>query len=503
MQQKNLICPIIIVLGFLFFLLTIRSGQPWPDDFAMYIHEAKNLVEHVPLSETGYIYNPSNPGMGPRSYPPVFPAFLAPAYMIGGLNNLAPMQVEIVVFFSGLLFLLWRGLGAQLALPFRVAMLAVIGFNPLLWTYKDFIVSDIPFAFFLYLALTEADCFITDCEGAAKKGWRILGLAALIYLCYGTRTMGIILIPALVLLAAMYWKRGGRTVAAAATLGLILCLIQLKIVGGEATYADQLRLGFPKLVEAIFHNVVTYTWSLSTFWQNPYAKILRDIIFFSFTLLAAVAYFRRIRMGARIYELFSPLYLSVVLLWPNPAGARYLIPIFPLYVYYGLEGAETLRVWLKIHRVEYIMVPLMGVVLLSYGAEFHRLDFGPFKEGISNKEAQALFSFIKSNTTPKDIFIFRRPRALALFTERSAAVYPLPENDANYCRYFQTIGATYLIEAPALDDPGFDVFLKSENLVKQPVFSNADFAVFPLQADDLKRCANHGISANALPSHLP
>ena len=74
MKRKEGICLAIILLVFLFYLLTIRAGQPWPDDFALYIGEAKNLAEHVPLSATGYIYNPHNPGIGPRLYPPVFPA---------------------------------------------------------------------------------------------------------------------------------------------------------------------------------------------------------------------------------------------------------------------------------------------------------------------------------------------------------------------------------------------------------------------------------------------
>src|SRR6266704_4372372 len=95
----------------------------------MYIGEAKNLTEHTPLSATGYIYNPHNPGVGPRLYPPVFPVLLVPAYVIGGLNNLTPMKVEIVLFFIALLIVLWRGLGRGLSLPYRAGMLGILGFN--------------------------------------------------------------------------------------------------------------------------------------------------------------------------------------------------------------------------------------------------------------------------------------------------------------------------------------------------------------------------------------
>jgi len=77
-------------------------------------------------------------------------------------------------------------------------------------------------------------------------------------------------------------------------------------------------------------------------------------------------------------------------------------------------------------------------------------------------------------------------------------VYPEPQNGSNFCRYFQAIGATYLIEAPALDDPGFDEFLAKEIPPKQLVFSNSDFDVFHVRPDDLGRCANLETSAHAL-----
>jgi hypothetical protein len=412
------------------------------------------------------------------------------------------MKVEIVVFFVAILVVLWRALGTDLPLSHQAAMLAIVGFNPLLWGYKDGIASDIPFTFFLYVTLALADRFVADLGSAAKSSWRILALGGLVYLCYGMRTIGIVLVPALVLFAAAYWRRGGRSVAEAASLGLILCLIQRRFFGAETTYLDQLKLPLGRLVEDVFRNVLTYGWSLSTFWENPYTKILRDIIFIAVTCLALLAYFRRVKTTPRIYEIFLPFYLAVVLLWPNPGGARYLIPIVPLYVYYFLEGAEILKRWLQIRRTEAILVPLLVLIFVSYGAEFAHLDFGPFKEGIDKKETIELFSFIKSNTSPKDVFIFRRPRALALFTGRSASVYPESQIGTEVCRYSRTIGATYLIKAPAIDDANFDEFLTKELPAKQLVFANSDFRVFHIRSDDLERCAGEEASANSPPFAL-
>jgi hypothetical protein len=489
-KRTEIFCPLIILLVLIFYLLTIRAGHPWGDDFAMYVHEAKNLSERVPLSDTGYIYNPYRPVVGPRLYPPVFPLLLVPGYLMGGLNHLTPMKVEMVLFFVSTLIVIWRGLGADLPPPQRAAMLAVLGLNPQLWSYKDFILSDILFTLLLYLMLAQAHRLMGEQGSARERVWRIVGLAGLVYLCYGTRTIGIVLIPVLFLLALAHWKRGGRSIVWAAALALVLCSIQRWLLGADASYLDQLDFHVPKLVKGVFLNVQTYGWSLSTFWENPYTKIVRDILLISTSFFALLAYVRRIRGGPRIYEIFLPFYLAVVLLWPNSAGGvRYLIPIFPLYVYYFLEGVATLKGRLQVRQAEPILVPLLALVFLSYGAEFAHLDFGPFREGIAKEASVQLFSFVRSGTNVKDVFIFAKPRALGLYTGRSASIYPHLQNTAEVCRYAHSVGATYFIEAPALDDPRFDAFLTRESPAKQLVFSNSDFRVFHVLPPDLAKCS--------------
>jgi hypothetical protein len=39
-----------------FHTATIRPGHIWGDDFAMYIHHARNIVEGRPYAQTGYLY---------------------------------------------------------------------------------------------------------------------------------------------------------------------------------------------------------------------------------------------------------------------------------------------------------------------------------------------------------------------------------------------------------------------------------------------------------------
>src|SRR5690348_2224194 len=277
MKARDGVCLGILATIFLFYLLTIRSGQPWPDDFAMYIQEAKNFVDHTPIQHTNYLYDPYNPALGPRLYPPVFPLLLAPGYFVGGLTDLVPMQVEIVVFFTGILIVLWRGLGQELPPIEGAILLAIIGFNPVLWAFKDSIVSDIPFTFLLYLTLFLANDIAKDLTSKTWRVWKTLGLALLVYLCYGTRTVGIVLVPALLLCGFLYRRRnGGRQLVVAGLLAIMPCWIQSRIFTGVG-YGDVLGLGVLGFVHTFVHNLVIYAWSLAGFWNNPYTKVLRDL----------------------------------------------------------------------------------------------------------------------------------------------------------------------------------------------------------------------------------
>src|SRR2546425_1210967 len=122
------------VLVGVFYLATIRDGQDWPDDFSQYIQHALNIAEGAPYAATGYIYNPHNPGIGPRTYPPGFPLLLAPVIKGFGLK-LRPMRVLGIVLvpcFIGHDLIRTRRIGRQTVLA-GGAFVALAGAQYLLW----------------------------------------------------------------------------------------------------------------------------------------------------------------------------------------------------------------------------------------------------------------------------------------------------------------------------------------------------------------------------------
>ena len=99
-EQLLAVWILILIIG-LFYLLTIREGHNWGDDFSMYIQHAKNIAEEKPYSITAYIYNPADP-VGPQTYPPIFPFLLVPVYLVSGLDFQAMKLIPIALFLLSL-----------------------------------------------------------------------------------------------------------------------------------------------------------------------------------------------------------------------------------------------------------------------------------------------------------------------------------------------------------------------------------------------------------------
>src|SRR5215469_777816 len=81
----------------LFYTVTVRDGNYWFDDYALYVHHAQNIAEGRPYTDTGHVYNRDITDYSPKSYPPLFPLLLAPVYRAYGLN-LHAMKIEEVLF---------------------------------------------------------------------------------------------------------------------------------------------------------------------------------------------------------------------------------------------------------------------------------------------------------------------------------------------------------------------------------------------------------------------
>ena len=458
-----------------FYFATLRAGHEWGDDFAMYIRHAQNLVTGRAYADTGYIYNPAYPELSPRAYPPVLPVLLAPAVAVFGLNL---TLLKLIPIFTLLIALcvIERALRSTLPWPARLAVVALTGFNPFFWEYKDIIASGFPFLMFMALGLWLSQRAYRQ---SGPVGWRApicIGLA--FYLAYGTRSIGVVFIPAL-WLYEIFFAQSRRVAWPVTLLFVALAAVQAWLIPGGSSYFDQLHITAPGTID----NVISLTKALAGFMDNGYSQAIKVLVFALVSGLALAGLWRRWQQGLTVWDIAIGLYAILMLIWPEAYWShRFLIPLIPAYFLYALMGARWVaQLWPRFHNGAGWVVVLLGLI---YIARYTQADFGPMRQGMADADTVALFEHIQQATPTEAIFIFQKPRALALYTQRSASAYADNADDATLWQYFRDIGATYVVVAREFKD---DVEVLAPFVARQTqglalVYANADFQLYQIAA---------------------
>ncbi len=473
-RRSWLILALILAGVAVFFLLTLRPGHPWGDDFSMYVAHAKNIVSGNDYQATGYVYDKMYAVIGPRYYPPVYPLALAPLVALFGLS-LAPMKVEIILFF--LLFLAVLAVSFRKELPFfyLAGAVAVIGFNPFFWDIKDDPVSDIPFLFLLYLSFFAIQRVYRSKTGPRPGIKYAVMVGFLIALANGTRTVGVLLLPALFILDYLRTRRLTLFPWIASAVAGLGYLAESLAIPGPSGYWDQFVF-YPPVFPINLHG---YFNALVSLWSNGYSNAAQAGLFAVLAALALIGAVVRLRRGITIYELFAVFYAILIIIWRANQGARFLIPLIPLFVidlFAGLDqiGKFAFRPAKTIERLSAGAILL--AVCISYLGVYSKTSFGPFESGVETPQSMALFNYIKNNTSPGDVIIFSRPRALALYTGRKAAGYSSLENEQFTINYSGHLGASYFLVSTG--DNYLRLLVKRYPADFDLLYKNPDFSLF-------------------------
>jgi 4-amino-4-deoxy-L-arabinose transferase-like glycosyltransferase len=477
-MRRNTLIAGTVLLGILH-LATLRPGHDWGDDFSLYVAHARNLAHGLPYADTGYIYNPHLPVLSPRTYPPVFPLLLVPVYQVFGMNLLA-MKVFVVLVFMAFLAVLAVLLRRRLSAPYVLGCLWLVGLNPFVWQHKDRLLSEVPFLLFAYLALL----FMEHALAAQEKCRRVLPWGVLAgvatYLAFGTRVVGVVLVPALLACEMHRRRRPGFVSACVLVPFAALVLVQKAIVPGDASYFDQLRFDVGLFARVALGLVK----AMAMFFDNGYLASARLVLFLSLLALAGAGFVSRLRQQPTPSEFFAAFSVLLLVFWPDAEEeCRYLVPVLPLFLFYACAGLR--RTAARLPRPGLRRRAAIGValaVLVSYAGSYTRLEFGPFRQGVSTPQAKALFEFIRTRTHPDDVFLFQKPRALALFTGRRASAHHVPESDEQLFDYLRQINATHLVVTPQFPS-SYQVlgpFIRRNAELFDTVFQSGDITVYRL-----------------------
>jgi hypothetical protein len=453
---------------------TVTPGHVFSqDDFAAYLMQAANLVEGRPYTAINYMPNPEALGFAPtHGYPPVYPLILAPVYKFRGFDLRALKIVTVLCFGVFLAAFVWL-FEAELAFWVCGIAVLVVGCNVVFWEQRDYLMSEFPYLMFSFAALVVAQKIYQDLD---TQEWRLgaaVLLSLLIYYAYGTRTIGIVLLPALVLGDVCKFRRPSRFVMVTVLLTLTLILLQTLVFVSPKSYVDAVHLS----VASTWHNALYYGRTLFYVWRNGVSKGIGIAFGLLFTGLAAAQFLKRLLVRRSMVEFYLLGYIAVLIAWSTKMGIRGLLPILPFYFVFGLKEFVHVserfergrRIALTSTLFAFMAVTYLGAIWGSVRQE-HALN-------VTDPAAQQLFDFLKATTTAEDVLVFQEPRTLALFTKRTTTMLAPNETPAQSARFFAAIHARVLVESQVAEDP-IQEFVASKYVATVPVFRNSAFQVF-------------------------
>ena len=416
---------IVVLLSLGLGAATLTRGHEWGDDFASYIMQAQSILSGTPdafVERNTFTIFESSFQIGPVAYPWGYPLLLTPALLLKGVHPLT-LKLPGLFLFAGFLICLYFLSKNRLTRTESLLLVALFAFNPILVKFLDQILSDIPFLFFIFLALL----WISEFK-SRQAIWSYLLLGVILFFAFFIRTTGIILLGAFLAYQAVCFFREPEnratilthsvwTVLAFGALSLISTLI---LPNGQGSYFEQLK----GLTPAIFReNIAYYFYLFGTFfgtsalWRTMYYVL---VIFF---LIGAWTRFQE----DLLLIIFFAAYFAAMLFWPELQGIRFIFPLLPIFVYFVFQGMKATVTKLpennrKIFAALFygFWLVVIGLFLFNSGSRAYtnladdRKINGPFDPYSSD-----VYNYLRAETSPDSVVVFWKPRAMRLFTDRN------------------------------------------------------------------------------------
>jgi hypothetical protein len=440
------------------------------DDFAAYVMQAANLVEHRRYTDIRYVPNPEAPWVSPANgYPPVYPLLLAPVYWWRGLD-LRAMKMVTVFTFAIFLAAFAKWVRPMVSSRLRVVAVLLVGLSPAFWNYRDLISSEFPYLMFSFLVLLAIRRGSDVGRGWQQAGWALLA-ALLLYASYGTRTIGIALPGGLLGAELIRRRKPGRFVMLVLGVFAGLAIVQSLLFTSPRGYMAVAHFSTTSVLE----NVASYAKSLSHMWESGFSQAAQVGLTVVFSGFAAFAFWKRFREGS-LEAFYVVIYLVILIAWGAQIGVRGLLPVLPIYLTYVVLGiTEAVDGWKK-PKARALVAAVAVCMAITYFGGLRQRPWQAALANVNDTSAQELFAFLRSRTQPSDLLLFSKPRSLALFSGRRTASLGHDEPARDSARFLEQAKVRFVIQTSW--NPGSYGALLSENAAEfVEVFRNRDFQV--------------------------
>ena len=481
----------IIFIAFVFLILTLHilsiiSGHSWGDDFIVYLAQAKSLLHggiNNVIAKQQLIQQLSKTKTGPVLYPWGYPVFLAALNKLFGDNYFAYKMLNVfAICLTGFVITLIPETGKRKHL---FILFLLIALNPFLFDYKNEINADI----LLMLFTTLSMLFMKNITADTNKQFTLLQaiLAGLtFFLCTFIKAAGAIVILVFIVCVVLSFitnkqKRNSFSISSFLNTGCLLVVYMGALFITNKMLPNFIfdyinYYNFQSILKAAAYNFTFYVFLIKNFVYNS-----NDVLYFTSILISSFLFILGLALNFRKYfylNLFSLLFLFILIITPYSGGVRYLLPLLPGFFLYIFLGAE----YLYEHTIRSLFFIGVTTTLLlifcfcvndfKYSGKKNKSD--KISNGAFSPKAKQFYSFLQNNIATADTLIFFKPRFLSFYLNRIAASYydtiPISSSTFKYLTIYRDLNS---------NKKELEIILPDHE--KRKVFDNGDFQIYYLK----------------------
>jgi hypothetical protein len=474
------------------FFINVKASHSWDGDFALYILQARNLVEGKAQTATGYIFNEQGFLPSPQTYPVGFPILLAPLYVFFGNDILAfSYFISLVLFMLGLV--MYHFFRTCFSRSISAGAVLLIIYNPWTLAFKGEILADLPFMLMMLLGVV----FYVKLDGERRAFATSLWLGLWTAFSMLLKSIGIVLLLAVLVdlffLAFIKLVKGkinkpdksatNLLVAAASALLFYAAIAFILIPTAKEPlpyYQSLYSLRHP--LSLIIDGMKNYVHELEGFFYLGRGgwKVLTFSTIALASMLMAVGFIAQCIKRPGMIEWLTAAFSFAVLTFPTAnQGLRYLFPILPIYFYYAILGAQALRLGGRSYA-ERSLILLAALCLFHYPSGIGGVlrEQGRTTAGPQERQSLEAFRYIRANTPGKAVFAFIKATVLPLYTGRSCIANRRDQDSASMAMKFAQVGVGFYLTHADLANPALDKFLlRYQNEIKL-VWVNDKFKLY-------------------------
>jgi hypothetical protein len=479
MAKKIGLHVFVIALLFPLLFINIRNSQDWGDDFAQYIHQARNILIGESQNNTGYIYN-ENYFIGPKAYPTGFPLLLA-AFSQFGNDGLEGLSRIISAFWLLACFVGFLILRKHHSFLTALITTIIIAYNPMMINFKTEILSDLPFTFFSMLCL-----YLIDKED--KPGLSIASGLLLAFTVH-IRTIGFILLGVhcfykFIKVRKADGKNPYRYLIMTLSAFFVLYFALKLIYPCDSCYpglfdAENYWLNMNKQISYNFDTLFSFFRShpIKNFYYIP---VIASSCMIAFSFIGLIKFWKTDRTNPIV--IYTIAYIFVIISFKfGDTWMRFLFPILFIIFLLAIEGLKVTFNALNISGRK-LAVVFGAFILFGYSEELERIvdHTSEINEGPQKPAAQKMFEYINENLDQETVVEFDKPRALALYTNvRSVAFNPLQEK-LNIPKEVVKFDVNYILTYDLTTDPVIRNFTQQDTAFCKMVYSVNEFRLYKL-----------------------